>query len=87
VIERVYKCALVGLFHCYITSYPLFGGIYLYTAIGFRPGGSCRCTCTEIGKRQLKRIHKETIHKTLHKQYKITEYAIAKTKIQNKKQT
>ena len=62
-MERVYKCAFVGLFYYYITSYPLYGRIYLFTAIGFRPDGSGQYTCTEIGKRQHKRRNKRQNNK------------------------
>jgi hypothetical protein len=55
---------------------------YLITAIGFPPGGSGRYTCTKFGKREHKR---ETIHKTVQKQYRNTEYTIENTKIKNKK--
>ena len=45
--------------------------IYLFTAIGFPPGGSVRKTCTKVGQRQLytktqriqKTMKKHRIHK------------------------
>jgi hypothetical protein len=45
---------------------------YLFTAVGFPPGGSRRETCTEIRDRQLC-TKRETIHKTIqnHKTHKI----------------
>ena len=39
---------------------------YLFTAVGFLPGGTVRWTCTKIGKRQLY-TEGDTIHKTVPK--------------------
>jgi hypothetical protein len=47
--------------HTYIRTY-IHMSLYLFTAIGFPPGGSGRSTCTKIGKRQLY-TKGETIHK------------------------
>ena len=40
---------------------------YLFTAIGFPPGGSGRWTCKNVGNGQLYRQKGETIHKTIYK--------------------
>jgi len=53
--------------------------IYLFTAIGFPPGGSGRYTCTKIGKRihkrgkinkKYKKYKKHRIHKIRQQKYK-----------------
>ena len=55
--------------------------IYLFTAIGFPPGGSGRKTCTKIVNRQ----HKgEIIQKKIQKQYK--QQRIHKIGNKNRKQ-
>jgi hypothetical protein len=54
--------------------------MYLFTAIGFGPGGSGRYVCTKIGKRQHKRrnnTHNNT--KTQDTQYRTQKYRTKKS--------
>jgi len=45
--------------------------IYLFTVIGFPPGGSGRETCTKIGNRQHKRRNNTQKMQKQHKQQRI----------------
>jgi cysteinyl-tRNA synthetase len=56
----------------------------IFVTILFPPCGSGRYTCTKIGNRH-QYTQGETIHRTIQKQYKHTEYTKYKTDIQKEK--